>query len=311
MINLMKGDCLELMKNIPDGSVDLILTDPPYGTVTNIGNSESVNHGMKNRTAWDNTLEFEIMWKEVNRVLRRGGKCILFSQEPFTSNLITSSHKNLPFLYRCIWLKDHFANSLIAKKAPVNYSEDVCIFQKKFDTNINPLQQYLLSEYKACGKSVTFYKELCGFTGNQPYNWFSPKNDGTKHWTFPKKEHYEKLQTTGYFQKSYEDLMTYESKFKPVFNLPEGINCKPNVFEYKKDYTGLHPTQKPVALLEDLINTYSNINDSVLDFTMGSGSTGVACINTNRNFIGIEMDDSYFDIAEKRIKETLDNKKEN
>ena len=128
---------------------------------------------------------------------------------------------------------------------------------------------------------------------------------------FREKEHYEKLQTTGYFQKSYEDLMTYESKFKPVFNLPEGINCKPNVFEYKKDYTGLHPTQKPVALLEDLINTYSNINDSLLDFTMGSGSTGVVCINTNRNFIGIEMDDSYFDIAEKRIKETLDNKKEN
>ena len=298
---LGQGDCLELMKHIPDGSVDLILTDPPYGTVKSIGNSDSIEHGMKNKTQWDETLDFKLMWLEINRVLRRNGKCILFSQEPFTSDLIKSTHKNMPFSYRLVWIKDHFANSLIAKKAPVNYFEDICVFQKKFDTQINPLQQYLLKEFKVAGKSIAYYKELCGFTGNQPYNWFSPKNDGTKHWCFPKKEHYEKLQSSGFFQKPYDELMKVESKFESIFNLPKGEKFKSNVFEYKKDYSGLHPTQKPVALLEDLIKTYSNIGDVVLDFTMGSGSTGVACKNTNRSFIGIELDEKYFQIAKERI----------
>lgn len=301
--SLLFGDCLERMKEIPDGSVDLILTDPPYGTVKSIGNSDSIEHGMKNKTQWDETLDFKLMWLEINRVLRRNGKCILFSQEPFTSDLIKSTHKNMPFSYRLVWIKDHFANSLIAKKAPVNYFEDICVFQKKFDTQINPLQQYLLKEFQVAGKSIAYYKELCGFTGNQPYNWFSPKNDGTKHWCFPKKEHYEKLQSSGFFQKPYEELMKVESKFESIFNLPKGEKFKSNIFEYKKDYDGLHPTQKPIALLEDLIKTYSNEDNLIMDFTMGSGSTGVACLNTNRKFIGIEMDESYFDVAVKRIEE--------
>ena len=126
----MHGDCLELMKTIPDGSVDLVLTDPPYGTVLNIGNSESINHGMKNKTSWDDTIDFDFMWNEINRILRKNGKCVLFSQEPFTSDLIKSTHNNVPFSYRCVWIKDHFANSLIAKKAPVNYFEDICVFLK-------------------------------------------------------------------------------------------------------------------------------------------------------------------------------------
>ena len=301
--SLLFGNCLERMKEIPDGSVDLILTDPPYGTVKSIGNSDSIEHGMKNKTQWDETLDFKLMWLEINRVLRRNGKCILFSQEPFTSDLIKSTHKNMPFSYRLVWIKDHFANSLIAKKAPVNYFEDICVFQKKFDTQINPLQQYLLKEFKVAGKSIAYYKELCGFTGNQPYNWFSPKNDGTKHWCFPKKEHYEKLQSGGFFQKPYDELMKVESKFESIFNLPKGEKFKSNIFEYKKDYDGLHPTQKPIALLEDLIKTYSNEDNLIMDFTMGSGSTIVAAINTKRKSIGIEMDEGYFDIAVNRIEE--------
>ena len=307
MYELMQGDCLELMKLIPDGSVDLVLTDPPYGTVKSIGNSDSIEHGMKNKTQWDETLDFKLMWLEINRVLRRNGKCILFSQEPFTSDLIKSTHKNMPFSYRLVWIKDHFANSLIAKKAPVNYFEDICVFQKKFDTQINPLQQYLLKEFKSAGKSIAYYKELCGFTGNQPYNWFSPKNDGTKHWCFPKKEHYEKLQSSGFFQKPYDELMEVESKFESIFNLPKGEKFKSNVFEYKKDYSGLHPTQKPVALLEDLIKTYTKENETVLDFTMGSGSTVVAALNTNRKAIGIEMNEGYFNIAKERIEKVVNN----
>ena len=309
--SLLFGNCLERMKEIPDGSVDLILTDPPYGTVKNIGDSDLVKHGMKNKTKWDDVLDFKLMWVEINRVLRRNGKCILFSQEPFTSDTIKSTHKNMPFSYRLVWIKDHFANSLIAKKAPVNYFEDICVFQKKFDTQINPLQQYLLKEFKAAGKSVSYYKEICGFTGNQPYNWFSPKNDGTKHWCFPKKEHYEKLQNTGFFQKPYDELMKVESKFEPIFNLPKGEKFKSNIFEYKKDYGGLHPTQKPIALLEDLIKTYSNNGDTILDFTMGSGSTIVAALNTNRKAIGIELDEGYFDIARKRVDEVFNKERNN
>jgi site-specific DNA-methyltransferase (adenine-specific) len=121
------------------------------------------------------------------------GKMVLFAQQPFTTELISKAHKNLPFNYSMIWKKDHFANSLIAKKAPLNYYEDVLVFSKKYDTEINPIQIYMLDEFRKCGKPISFYKELCGFTGNQPYNWFSPKNDGTKQWAFPIKKHYEKF----------------------------------------------------------------------------------------------------------------------
>ena len=116
----------------------------------------------------------------------------------------------------------------------------------------------------------------------------------------PTKEKYEKLQTTGFWQRPYDEL---KEKTMPVFNLWQGGKSKSNVLEYKKDNDGYHPTQKPVALLEDLIQTYSNEGNTVLDFTMGSGSTGVACVNTNRNFIGIELDEGYFNIAKKRIEE--------
>ena len=178
-------------------------------------------------------------------------------------------------------------------------------FQKKFDTQINPLQQYLLKEFKVAGRSIAYYKELCGFTGNQPYNWFSPKNDGTKHWCFPKKEHYEKLQSSGFFQKPYDELMKVESKFESIFNLPKGEKFKSNVFQYKKDYDGFHPTAKPVALLEDLIKTYSNEGNTVLDFTAGSMSTAIACINTNRNGIMIEKDEHYFKVGSDRVAQAL------
>ena len=116
----------------------------------------------------------------------------------------------------------------------------------------------------------------------------------------PTKEKYEKLQTTGFWKRPYDEL---KEKTMPVFNLWQGGKSKSNVLEYKKDNDGYHPTQKPVALLEDLIQTYSNEGNTVLDFTMGSGSTGVACVNTNRHFIGIELDEGYFNIAKKRIEE--------
>ena len=298
MIELYKGDCLIESDKIESGSVDLILTDLPYGTVKDIKN---VNHGMSGKCGWDVVIDTDKIMDIANRILRRNGKMILTAQQPFTNELINKAHKNLPFNYSMIWEKDHFANALTAKKAPLNYYEDVLVFSKKYDTEKNPIQTYLLDEFKKCGKPISFYKELCGFTGNQPYNWFSPKNDGTKQWAFPIKKHYEKLSVTGYFLKPFEEIEEMDLKYRATFNLWEGKKYKSNILKYKKDYNGHHPTQKPILLLEDLIKTFSNENDLVVDLTMGSGSTMVACQNTNRNGIGIEMDDNYFEIAKKRI----------
>ena len=299
--SLFFGDCLVESDKIENGSVDLILTDLPYGTVTNIASSDTVKHGMQNKTNWDCVIETEKIYKIANRILRRNGKMVLFAQQPFTTELINKAHKNLPFNYSMIWKKDHFANSLIAKKAPLNYYEDVLVFSKKYDTETNPIQTYMLDEFRKCGKPISFYKELCGFTGNQPYNWFSPKNDGTRQWAFPIKKHYERLSITGYFLKPFDEIEEMDLKYRATFNLWEGAKFKSNILEYKKDYDGLHPTQKPILLLEDLLKTFSNENDLVVDLTMGSGSTAIACMNTNRNFIGIEKDEAYFKIAEQRI----------
>ena len=298
MIELYKGDCLIESDKIESVSVDLILTDLPYGTVKDIKN---VNHGMSGKCDWDIVIDTDKIMEVANRILRRNGKMILTAQQPFTNELINKAHKNLPFNYSMIWEKDHFANALTAKKAPLNYYEDVLVFSKKYDTEKNPIQTYLLDEFKKCGKPISFYKKLCGFTGNQPYNWFSPKNDGTKQWAFPIKKHYEKLSVTGCFLKPFKEIEELDLKYRATFNLWEGKKYKSNILKYKKDYDGHHPTQKPVLLLEDLIKTFSNENDLVVDLTMGSGSTMVACQNTNRNGIGIEMDDNYFEIAKKRI----------
>ena len=302
MIKLHKGDCLIESNKIESGSVDLILTDLPYGTVKDIKN---VNHGMSGKCEWDVVVDTNKIMEVANRILRRNGKMILTAQQPFTNELINKAHKNLPFNYSMIWEKDHFANALTAKKAPLNYYEDVLIFSKKYDTEKNPIQTYLLDEFKKCGKPISFYKELCGFTGNQPYNWFSPKNDGTKQWAFPIKKHYDKLSVTGYFLKPFKEIEEMDLKNRATFNLWEGKKYKSNILKYKKDYNGYHPTQKPVLLLEDLIKTFSNENDLVVDLTMGSGSTMVACKNTNRNGIGIEMNDEYFSIAEKRVEKNI------
>ena len=127
MIDLRQGDCLELLKDIPDGSVDLVLTDPPYGTMNTDGGRRLGING------WDTVIDSKLMWHEINRVLRVNGCCILFSQDPYTTELVVNGHNNVPFSYRMTWIKDHFANALGCNKAPVNYTEDVCVFFKKYD----------------------------------------------------------------------------------------------------------------------------------------------------------------------------------
>ena len=299
-VHLIKGDCLEIMNKLIEEEVqiDLILCDPPYGTM----NGAELD-GWKNATIeWDIAINPEDIYIRAEKLLRENGVLILFSQEPYTSQLRTQTINNLQFCYPMIWKKDHFANALIAKKAPVSYFEDINVFFKKYDSNLkNPLRNYAKAVMDFIGMSL---KQINSKLGHRKAEHFFYWN--TSQFKIPNEKTYIELVTVfgidrlnGYL--TYKELTNLNSRYCKVFNL-KGENKKSNILEYKKDYGRLHPTQKPVNLLIDLIETFSNENDTVLDFTMGSGSTGVACINTNRKFIGIELDDKYFDIACNRIK---------
>jgi site-specific DNA-methyltransferase (adenine-specific) len=296
MIRLMQGDCLEKMKEIESGSVDMVLTDPPYGTMKGAG----LDGWAEGKTNWDVLINQADMLSECNRILRVNGALLLFSQDPFTGDLMTKQHGNLPFSYRMTWLKDHFANALIAKKAPVNYTEDICVFFKKYDLlNQHPLREY--ARY-LIAKAGTNLKKINADLGHRRFEHFA-YTDSTQFGLCTESTYSQFLEfynITDYLP--YSELASINRKFNRKFNLKAGSKFKSNVLSFKKDYTGYHPTQKPVALLEDLIKTYTNEGETVLDFTMGSGSTGVACVNTNRNFIGIELDENYFEIAYERIK---------
>ena len=303
MIKLLKGDCLIESDKIESGSVDLILTDLPYGNMNTDGGRKLGING------WDLAIEPKKIFEIANRILRKNGKMILFSQEPYTTKLITEAIPNIPFNYRATWEKDNFAVALGAKVNMVSFTEDVLIFSKNYDTeDLHPLRNYLSNcKQKSEIKNRYFdllYMKYYNKTGkikrNLDHYW-----NGTQ-FCMPTEDIYKNiLQPTGFFTIPYEELKKIDNEFKQrfasTFNLWEGKKYKSNILKYKKDYTGHHPTQKPVLLLEDLIKTFSNENDLVVDLTMGSGSTGVACKNTKRYFIGIEMNDEYYDIACKRV----------
>lgn len=306
MIKIYNGDCLIENKHIEDGSVDLILTDLPYGTIKGLFNDKEGN----SKTNWDNVINTEEIYKLRNRILRKNGKMVLFCQEPFTYELMSKSISNISFNQRLIWKKDNSRNMLMRKKRCVNFYEDILVFSKNHEyEQLHPLRYY--------------FKEVLNFIN-------IPKKHINKKLGHRKTEHSFEITTTQFSlctEKSYIELTKYfnlremesfkeyeelkkvdnefKEKFKSTFNLWEGKKYKSNILEYKKDYNGYHPTQKPVLLLEDLIKTYSNEGNLVVDLTMGSGSTGVRCVNTNRNFIGIEMDKDYFDIRKKRINKQI------
>jgi len=323
MIQLIKGDCLIESDKIESGSVDLILTDLPYGTIKGLGNSRVAKEKKYNVSEWDVTIDAQKIFKVANRILRKNGKMILTANQPFTTELISNAIPNLPHNYNMYWDKMHFANCLIANKAPVSYIEDILVFSKfsgiieKSDySKPHPLRDYFNKELLKSGKTT---KEIIDLVGCSASHYFTKGNQ----FRLPTKEKYTILQTTDFFNKDFNELnkihndfrkernierewylKKHSEKYQSTFNLWEGNKVKSNILKYKKDYDGHHPTQKPVLLLEDLIKTFSNKNDLVVDLTMGSGSTGVAAKNTNRNFIGIEQDQKYFNIAEQRIKET-------
>ena len=234
-IQIKQGDCLELMKEIPDKSIDMVLCDLPYGTTA---------------CKWDNVIPFEPLWEQYNRAIKDNGVIILFGSQPFTTKLINSNIKN--FRYEVIWEKQQGTNPMFAKKGILKKHENICVFYKKQPT-YNPQMSY----------------------GNKNYSAFlsEDKNIG----------------------EVYGDL---KSKHREC---NDGSRYPTSIIKFNTERTKLHPTQKPVELLEYLIKTYTNEGDVVLDNCMGSGSTGVACINTNRNFIGYELDEHYFQIAKERI----------
>lgn len=244
MINLMQGDCLELMKTIPDGSVDMILTDPPYGTTA---------------CKWDSIIPFEPMWEQLNRIIKPNGAIVLFGGEPFSSALRMSNIKQ--YKYDWIWEKSKVGNIFNCKNAPQKNFENIIVFSEGTIAN--------------------------GSIRKMPY--------------FPQ----------DLIKVDIKRSNTAKSSIKGTINeRPSRLNSS----SYKQSFTnyprqilrfnnqqGFHPTQKPVALLEYLIKTYTQEGETVLDFCMGSGSTIVAAKNTNRSAIGIELDEKYFEIAKNRI----------
>ena len=254
-IELIQGDCLEAMKSIPAESVDMVLTDPPYGTTA---------------CKWDSVIPFDKMWEQLNRIIKPNGAIVLFGSEPFSSALRMSNIKN--YRYDWIWEKNFSGGFATAKKIPMKYHENISIFYKKLPTYNPQFEDYADSVKKRFkeGDSVNVDKQKDNST-NQIHNGFGPSSP-------PVISH---------------KRGKYPSSVQKIKGVPNANGAR------------VHPTQKPVALMEYLIKTYTNEGETVLDFTMGSGTTGVACKNLNRKFIGIELDPEYFKIAKKRINENL------
>ena len=306
-IELIQGNCLTESDKIKDGSVDLILTDLPYGTIKGLGGDIEKYKRLSN-SEWDNVIPVGEIMQIANRILRKNGKMILFANQPFTTELIKGQIANLPHNYNMYWNKKHFANCLLVNKAPVSYVEDILVFSKIHETEaIHPLRIYFKHIMDFMGLNLKQINTKLGHRRAEHTFYI----DSTQYGLCTEKTYNELIEVfridnmQGF--KNFTELKVIDKQFKTnyssTFNLWEGGKFKSNVLEYKKDYDGLHPTQKPILLLEDLIKTFSNENDLVVDLTMGSCSTGIACINTNRNFIGIELDKKYFNISKKRVEE--------
>lgn len=246
---LMFGDCLERMKEISDGSIDMILCDLPYGTTA---------------CKWDNIIPFEPLWGQYKRIIKENGAIVLFGSQPFTSALVMSNPKL--FKYEWIWEKSKASNFLLARKQPLKAHENILVF------------------------------------ANGTPNYYPQKKQGKPYYRGGVKDKHDNPEVSNNIPNYHSHIRKSEDGMR----FPRSVQYFTTA-EFDGKY---HPTQKSVNLLEYLIKTYTNENNLVLDNTMGSGSTGVACVNTNRKFIGIELDDKYYDISCKRIKEAINEKKQ-
>ncbi len=235
MFNLMQGDCLEEMKKIPSGSIDMVLTDPPYGTT---------------KCKWDSIIDLAKMWEQLRRIVKPNGAIVMTASQPFTS-VLTCSNLRM-FRYSLVWKKSQSTGHLNAWRMPMRAHEDLLVFYTKLPT-YNP--------------------ELKG----KPAGNIRPVTNRTK------------------------ETDCYGTHKLDAHKCPPDKTMPNSVLQFNNSQDRLHPTGKPVDLMEYLIRTYTNRGETVLDFTMGSGTTGVACKNLNRKFIGIELDEEYFKIAQDRI----------
>jgi DNA modification methylase len=247
---LMLGDCLERMAEIPDGIVDAVICDLPYGTTD---------------CKWDAVIPFEPLWSQYNRVLKTNGSVVLTSAQPFTTALIYSNMKN--FRYSWVWDKKTATGGALSKQRPMRAHEDVCVFSNAVGVYNPQMVDFSPDEIKRMRKHDFICKNAQTMSGgaNISRGWFEGKQK------FPQSV----IRINGLAPASAE----------------------------KK--SGMHPTQKPVALIEYLVKTYSNVGGTVLDNCAGSFTTGVACVNTGRRFIGIERHEPYFDIGRRRIEAAI------
>ena len=247
---LYLGDCLETMDKLIENNVkvDMVLTDPPYGTT---------------HCKWDTIIPMDEMWLRINKLIKTNGAIVLFGSQPFTSNLIYSNIKC--FKHQWIWNKNSSGNILAAKYQPLKIEEEILVFTSK-------------------GERVNYYPI------------FTEGRDESNHKPTLKKSNLLGEMKSGKFKTTEKNKKGNQRYPKNIINIfTQSTECRSS--------QRLHPTQKPIELLEYLIKTYTKEGELVLDFTMGSGSTGVACMNTNRNFIGIELNEKYFDIAKERMEE--------
>jgi len=347
-MKLLQGDCLELMKDIKDKSIDLILCDLPFGTTA---------------CSWDEIILLDKLWIEYKRVVRNNGFIVLFGSQPFTTKMISSNIEG--FSHQWIWEKEQGTNPLLANMMPMKNFEDVIVFYndyKKYDYELkNPLRKYFYDILVYLGKNCKEVEKDLGHRRAEYSFYVMPKKvliddigqkidhtlrfGSTQFGLCTEKTYNELLDkynlTEVEFIKPYLELVKINEEFEKTFPdyprtynpqmIPclEGVkSCGGNntesigvdlvgskevryekfptsIIKFNRDKSGLHPTQKPVALFEYLIKTYTNEGDLVLDNCMGSGTTGVACKNLNRDFIGIELDEKYFKIAKERIETTL------
>ena len=265
-VDLINGDCLVEMRSIEEHSIDLILCDLPYGTTDRKGSESKKNAGSR-LLKWDTVIPLDKLWLEYKRVLKPRGAVVLTADQPFTSKLILSNVEW--FKYEWIWKKKKTTGFLLANYRPMKQTEDVVVF--------SPAGAAAASKN---GKNMTYNPQ--GLIEKRVKKKNNPKRLG-KFLHNPK------------FMGENNKLL-HETEYEQKYT-----NYPSEIIEFGLDKNVVHPTQKPVALMEYLIKTYSNENETVLDNCMGSGTTGVACVNTNRNFIGIERDEEYFNLAKSRI----------
>lgn len=253
-IDLRHGDCLKVMKQIPDKSIDAIITDPPYGTAA---------------CNWDSVISFNLMWEQLNRIVKPDGAIVLFGSEPFSSNLRMSNINN--YKEDVVWLKNKSSNGFQIDQKHLKVHENIMVFANQTKYKFNP-QKWLVQEKEFLTQRKTLKEFECGNNVYGSAKRIRKLDDGTRN---------------------------------PISIITASV---PITMAKSKTYSSdidvnYHPTQKPLAIMEYLVKSFTNENDTVLDFTMGSCSTGIACINTNRNFIGIELDENYFNISLRRVEE--------